>query len=449
MQFMKENKQELWVVIKGYFNALPDKEDEQETIKSISSDAVFHGAKLWVLVFAIFIASLGLNVNSTAVIIGAMLISPLMGPIIGMGLGIGISDLRLLHRSFKNYLIATLISVLTATFYFLLTPLTAAQSELLARTSPTLYDVFIALIGGAAGFLAIATKGKGNVIPGVAIATALMPPLCTAGYGLAMGQLSYFLGAFYLFFINTVFICLSTFIGVRMLRFKQKKFVEPVQLQKVKRYIIAIVVITMLPATYMTIQIIKKSVRENNVRKFVKNEMSFKGTHIISQSINEKNINIVAVGRAITSSDISRLKKGLKNYQLDDYKLNIIQGAMSDSTLINNLMRNGTASNELTNKQLMEQATQIQELERQVEAYTRYSSLSQGIRKEVTSLWPSITKIAIAPIHEARTDTAVTKRYVIAIVGSKSPIEHADQLRMQRWLKERAKADSLRLIVTP
>ena len=198
----KQQTHTLWQIVKYYFNVMPDKEDESLTVSQINSGISFHGANLWVLIFAIFIASLGLNVNSTAVIIGAMLISPLMGPIIGMGLAVGISDLELLKRSAKNYLVATGISVLTATIYFLLTPLNEAQSELLARTSPTLYDVLIALCGGAAGILAISTKGKGNVIPGVAIATALMPPLCTAGYGLAMGKAQFFFGAFYLFFIN-------------------------------------------------------------------------------------------------------------------------------------------------------------------------------------------------------------------------------------------------------
>src|SRR5574344_2280191 len=146
-----------------------------------------------------------------------------MGPIIGMGLAIGITDLDLLKRSITTYLVATTISVATATTYFLITPLNEAQSELLARTSPTLYDVLIALCGGAAGIVALSTKGKGNVLPGVAIATALMPPLCTAGYGLGTGNLQYFLGAFYLFFINTVFICFATILGVKMFRFKRKK----------------------------------------------------------------------------------------------------------------------------------------------------------------------------------------------------------------------------------
>ena len=204
---------ELYVIlskIKAHFTVMQDMEDEKEIVAQITSGVSFRGANLWVLIFAIFIASLGLNVNSTAVIIGAMLISPLMGPIIGMGLAIGINDFQLLRRAAKNFAIATVISILTATVYFLITPLGEAQSELLARTSPTIYDVLIATFGGAAGILALCTKGKGNVIPGVAIATALMPPLCTAGFGLASGHLLYFLGAFYLFFINTVFISLST-----------------------------------------------------------------------------------------------------------------------------------------------------------------------------------------------------------------------------------------------
>ena len=216
----------LWQIIKSYF-ILPDKNSKIDVITQITNGINFQGANLWILICAIFIASLGLNVNSTAVIIGAMLISPLMGPIIGMGLAIGIADLDLFKQSIKNYLLSTFISVVTATIYFTLSPITDAQSELLARTSPTLYDVLIALFGGAAGFLAISTKGRNNVLPGVAIATALMPPLCTAGYGLAVQNTTYFFGAFYLYFINTVFITFTTCLGVRLLRFNRKKFVNP------------------------------------------------------------------------------------------------------------------------------------------------------------------------------------------------------------------------------
>ena len=206
--------------VRYYFYLRKDKENELETIANIRSGVEFKGASLWILIFAILIASLGLSVNSTAVIIGAMLISPLMGPIIGMGLALGINDYELLKRSMKSYSVATVISILTATLFFFISPFDQPQSELLARTSPTIYDVFIALIGGLAGFIALSTKDKGNVIPGVAIATALMPPLCTAGYGIAIGSFR-FMGAFYLYFINTVFIVTATFIGTRIRGYAQ------------------------------------------------------------------------------------------------------------------------------------------------------------------------------------------------------------------------------------
>ena len=237
-------------LLRKFFNEYLDlnrsKEDEQLTVDAIRSGVEFKGTNLWVLIFATFIASLGLNVNSTAVIIGAMLISPLMGPIMGVGLSIG-NDFELMKRSLKSYLVATLFSVTTATIYFSFTPLDEVQSELLARTSPTIYDVFIALVGGLAGIVALATKEKGNVIPGVAIATALMPPLCTAGFGIATGNLLYFLGAFYMYFINSVFISLATYIGVRVMHFQRKQFVDKAREKLVKRYIIWITIGTMCP----------------------------------------------------------------------------------------------------------------------------------------------------------------------------------------------------------
>lgn len=202
-------------------------EDFPEVIKNIESGVVFRGTNLWVLIFAIFVASLGLNVNSTAVIIGAMLISPLMGPIIGMGLGLGIHDLALLKKAALNYLFAVVVSLLTSTVFFLLSPIDEAHSEILSRTSPNIYDVLIAFFGGMAGIIALSSRLKGNVIPGVAIATALMPPLCTAGYGLATWRLNFFFGAFYLFIINTVFIALATLITLKFLNFPYKE--EPYQ----------------------------------------------------------------------------------------------------------------------------------------------------------------------------------------------------------------------------
>lgn len=448
---MGNNEKTLWKVVKGYFNALPDKAEEAKTIEQISSGVTFHGANLWVLVFAVFIASLGLNVNSTAVIIGAMLISPLMGPIVGMGLGIGISDLALLKRSIKNYLVATGISVLTATLYFLITPLTEAQSELLARTSPTLYDVLIALCGGAAGILALSTRGSGNVIPGVAIATALMPPLCTAGYGLAMGEPSFFFGAFYLFFINTVFITLTTFVGVRMLRFKQKQFIDAARMVTVKRYIIGIVVLTMLPAAYMTVQIIRQSVLENNSNRFVRNELAFKGTQIISQKFDAKHktLNIVAVGKIISKEEIAKAEKMLESYNLEDYKLHIIQGLQSDSLLLANQQYSYSSGNTQASQQkLIEQVAQLGELEQQLNAYQQYATLTKEVRTELKAMCPSAKSISISRVTEAKTDTAASQEYVMAVVNCSRALSNPDRQRLQKWLKARTKVDSLRVIVT-
>lgn len=448
---MENNEKTLWKVVKGYFNALPDKAEEAKTIEQISSGVTFHGANLWVLVFAVFIASLGLNVNSTAVIIGAMLISPLMGPIVGMGLGIGISDLALLKRSIKNYLVATGISVLTATLYFLITPLTEAQSELLARTSPTLYDVLIALCGGAAGILALSTRGSGNVIPGVAIATALMPPLCTAGYGLAMGEPSFFFGAFYLYFINTVFITLTTFVGVRMLRFKQKQFIDAARMVTVKRYIIGIVVLTMLPAAYMTVQIIRQSVLENNSNRFVRNELAFKGTQIISQKFDAKHktLNIVAVGKIISKEEIAKAEKMLESYNLEDYKLHIIQGLQSDSLLLANQQHNYIVGNAQASQQkLIEQVAQLGEVEQQLNAYQQYATLTKEVHTELKAVCPSAKSISISRVTEAKTDTAASQEYVMAVVNCSRALSNPDRQRLQEWLKARTKSDSLRVIVT-
>ena len=443
------NNDSFWKNIRGYFNALPDKENETEIIKQISSGVTFHGANLWVLIFAVFIASLGLNVNSTAVIIGAMLISPLMGPISGMGLAVGIDDFNLLKRSVKNYLVATVISVITAMIYFIISPISEAQSELLARTSPTLYDVLIAIFGGAAGILALCTKGKGNVIPGVAIATALMPPLCTAGYGLAVGEISFFFGAFYLFFINTVFIALSTFIGVRMLRFQRRTFADAAALQRVRKYIFAIVVITMIPATYMTTQIIRESIQDNNTQQFVKNELTLKGTYIISNKRNDesKTIRIVAVGEPIGEDTIKKAQENLKEYSLEGYKLVIIQGSQGNNTLRKEDLSGNSLAD--TKEQLITQSEQLSNLEKQLKQYWSYETLGKEVSKEIKAICPQVNTISLSLVSEERTDTLATKNYVLALVGYKNALSTAEQQQLQRWLKTRSNADSLRLVLQP
>ena len=443
--------QQFYEVGKRYFNIMPDMEDRTQVIEQISQGVSFRGANLWVLIFAIFIASLGLNVNSTAVIIGAMLISPLMGPIIGMGLAIGTNDIELFKKAWRNFAVATLISVLTAMVYFLITPIDEAQSELLARTAPTIYDVLIATFGGAAGITALCTRGKGNVIPGVAIATALMPPLCTAGYGLATGNLLYFLGAFYLFFINTVFITISTFLGVRLMHFPRRTFLASAQQKRAKQLILTIVVVTMIPAMIMTFGIVRKGISDSHVRSFVKKELNQGGTQIISQEIDRDSmvLNIVAVGREIDAVKLAEARNRLKFYDLEDFRLNLIQGAQSDSLLqLTHQLQQATTSKAHDQQRAAELMARNSSLQQQLDTYTRYMALSRQVRREAVDIFPQIQSVALSRVDEAPTDST-TVHYVAAIVSLQKSkrLTPDDRQRLRAWLTTRINADSLVMMV--
>ena len=442
----------LWQIIKSYFNVLPDKNSKIDVITQITDGINFQGANLWILICAIFIASLGLNVNSTAVIIGAMLISPLMGPIIGMGLAIGIADLDLFKQSIKNYLVCTFISVVTAAIYFTLSPITDAQSELLARTSPTLYDVLIALFGGAAGFLAISTKGKNNVVPGVAIATALMPPLCTAGYGLAVQNTSYFFGAFYLYFINTVFIAFTTCLGVRLLHFQRKESVNREQMKRVNLYIVSIIIITILPASYMTWNIIKQSVFENNIEKFITKELSYNGTNILSHEydLQTKTLHVVAVGNPIPADTIAKAQKTMTDYQLEGYKLKVIQGTNSDSLLILQNKKKGQKKlGEKNSAEWQELAYRNDVLQKQLNSYTHYPVLANDMKEELKVVCPSAKSIMLSKASESFVDSASIKNHIVAIVKTNKPLTKDNRKQLYDWLKVKVKSDSLELIILP
>lgn len=331
--------------LKDRFNLDEDKAHEEEIVAAIKKGVEFRGINLWVLVFAIFIASIGLNVNSTAVIIGAMLISPLMGPIMGIGLGIGINDFELIKKAYVNLAIATIIGVLTSALYFFFSPLSDAQSELLARTTPTIWDVMIALFGGLAGIIATTRKSVSNVIAGVAIATALMPPLCTAGYGIGTGNLSFFLGAFYLYFINSVFISLSSFIIVRFLKFQKKTLLDPEREGRVRRYILIVVTITVIPSIIIAFNIVSTSILEKRAQDFIAKEISFDNIQVISKSlskIEDQNIlEVFLIGEIIKEDQLNNLKKRMKNYGLEDVELKIKQGLGNNNALDISSLRAG------------------------------------------------------------------------------------------------------------
>ena len=411
---MKTDNRNIFAVksfLREYLDLRKDKDNELETIDSIRKGVEFKGANLWILIFAIFMASLGLNVNSTAVIIGAMLISPLMGPIMGVGLSVGLNDFELMKRSLKSFLITTAFSVTTATVFFLFTPIAEAQSELLARTSPTIYDVFIALFGGLAGVVALSTKEKGNVIPGVAIATALMPPLCTAGYGLASGNLIYFLGAFYLYFINSVFISLATFIGVRVMHFQRKEFVDKKREKTVRKYIILIVILTMCPAVYLTFGIIKSTFYETAANHFINTELNFENTQVLDKKVSyeHREIRVVLIGPEVPEASIALARSKMKQYKLEETKLVVLQGMNNDAMDISSIramvMEDFYKNSE---QRLQEQQKKISSLEKNLEKYKSYDEMSRTIIPELKVLYPSVTTVSISHTLETTVDSLKT-----------------------------------------
>ena len=436
--------------IKEFFDLRKSKENEELTVESIRHGVVFKGTNLWVLIFAIFIASLGLNVNSTAVIIGAMLISPLMGPIMGFGLAVGISDFELLKQSFKSYLLTTFISVVTSTLYFSLTPLNEVQSELLARTSPTIYDVLIALFGGLAGIIAVSTKEKGNVIPGAAIATALMPPLCTAGFGLATGNIFYFLGAFYLYFINSVFISFATYLGVRFMHFKRKDFVDKQREQMVRRYIIALVLATMCPAFYLTYGIVKTTFYEASANSFIAKEFDFEHTQVISRKISydEKEIRVVLVGNELTQPELDKVHNSLKHYKLEDTQLTIVQGMNSDNLdmgmLKAQVMEDFYKDSE---ERLQEQQEEILRLRNELRNYTTYHQLNQQIVPELKVLYPQVESFSLSQMEVLTVDSMQKDTLIMVLMGLKEEMNAVQMQQMQEWLKTRAGAKKMKLVV--
>ena len=308
--------------IVNYFTMSSQLVPQADAERSIRDDVSFHGTNILILILAILIASLGLNTNSTAVIIGAMLISPLMGPIIGIGLGVGIHDFDLIKRALRNLLMAAGFSVLASTVYFLISPVSEGHSELLARTSPTIYDVLIGFVGGGAGILAIGSRSKGNVIPGVAIATALMPPLCTAGYGLATWQLNYFFGAFYLFLINSIYIAFATFIGCKLLGYKGADIVDNKRAMRVRRIVYIIAVLTMLPSIWLTYTMLRDNKFQMQAGNFVAHECIFPETQVVSDKAytdkGQRYISITLIGRPLPLDSLeTALESKLKFYNLE------------------------------------------------------------------------------------------------------------------------------------
>ena len=443
----------IWLYLKSLASIAEDT-DSETTIANISKGVEFRADNVWVLFFAIIIASVGLNVNSTAVIIGAMLISPLMGPIMGLGLSIGISDGELLRKSLKNLFIMIVISLVASSLYFLISPLSDAQSELLARTKPTIYDVFIAFFGGLAGILAASRKQeKVTIVSGVAIATALMPPLCTAGYGLGTGQLIYFFGAFYLFFINAFFIALATYLMVRYLHFPRKTFLDPTTELKVRRGIALFTVVVLVPSVFIAINVVRETSFDNDAIKYVNDIQTnpvMQNVQIISQkrtfSSKGNEITISLVGEPLTSEQVAILQKRMEEMGLKNTKLTIRQagGASLDVGTQAKMLQDFIEDKDRT---IAQKDSLIQELRQQIRIEQQRAQVTaEQLAYELSVLYPHIHDISMSEavkfnVQSNTSDTIPT----LNINWTQQPTDDEYQ-HLSNWLKVRLKTNKLDII---
>lgn len=430
--------------IKDYFDLTSFLLPQAEAEETIREGVSFRGTNLLVLIMAIFIASLGLNVNSTAVIIGAMLISPLMGPIIGLGLAVGIQDFDLMKRSFRNLFMATAFSIATSAIYFLISPVNEGHSELLARTSPTIYDVLIGFFGGAAGIIAIGSKTKGNVIPGVAIATALMPPLCTVGYGLATWQMNYFLGALYLFFINSVFIACATTLGVKAMKYKVTDFSNPVRAKRVRRTVYTVALLTMVPAGFMTYRMYRANAFQTACGRFVEQEFDFPTTQVLSykakeDSRGERTLTVTLMGRLLPEDSLTMaLTPQLARFGIAGTQLRIIQGDNSvqvnpgeiTSTMVRDIYQ-------VTQNTINAQRQEIDSLRAVTDVIARNDTIGATISPEIKVLFPQVRDIAVTRGIVSNVDTRILDTVNVALVQYRSPISRAQEEKLKDYLQAR------------
>lgn len=412
-----------------FFDLHKGEEDKRIVLENVRTSISFTGSNLWILMAAVFIASIGLNVNSTAVIIGAMLISPLMGPIVGAGFSLGIFDFHLLRKSLKNLLIATVASLLVSTIYFFLSPFKEAQSELLARTSPNIYDVLIAFFGGLVGVIAITRVEKGNPIPGVAIATALMPPLCTAGYGLATGNFKFFFGALFLYTINCVFIGIATFFIVKYLKYPPVNFVNKKEEKKVQNIVTIVSVLILIPSVYFAYSLYQEQKFRQEVNEFIENEIVDKGNTLIYKKVNfmsnPKTIELALLGKKLTKQEIEEVNDKLSYYNIDNTTVVFKHNDSDNINLLKNDILNEVSKSDEKDKKILA-------LEQEI---SKNSFDDLQLLKESKILIPKLNSITISNNNFAQGDSLVAK--TILVYKSSEALTNEEEGKLKDWAQQR------------
>ena len=435
-----------WIrgVVKDRFSLHEDKADDDEIECRIREGVELRGATPWILIFAIFVASVGLNVNSTAVIIGAMLISPLMGPIMGAGLGAAVFDYELVKRSLTNLGIATLISLLVSALYFSITPLQQTQSELLARASPTIWDVLIALFGGLAGIVGVTRKERSNVIPGVAIATALMPPVCTAGFGLATGQWHFLFGALYLYAINCVFISLATVIGIRALRLKRHGFADAKAEKRVKITLISAALLTALPSGILALDLVRQEVFKSNAQAFIHREFNFGTAKVVDVQIDpaKRIIDLSIVGEPIKSDVLKNIEAKLGDSQLEGAQIVLHQAG--DNKIDVTALKSSLLSDLLKESQetVKRRDEQVQSLKGELAAHNALSAQAADVAKEIRQLYPEVNMLTLAS-GITISASGEQQKSVLTLISTDATLPPNSKKKISDWLKVRLKSDEI------
>jgi len=428
-----------------------DAASQEEVNSNIRKGIMIKGTNLWVLIFAIFIASLGLNTNSTAVIIGAMLISPLMGPIIGMGYSMGVYDFALLKESFRNFLIMIVVSLATSAIFFTLPLITTTQSELLARTQPTTYDILIALFGGLAGMVAQTRKERtGTVIPGVAIATALMPPLCTVGYGLATFQFRFMLGALYLFTINTIFIALASFLVTRVMKFKMIGEIEEHRLKKLKNLMVLVIILVTLPSIIIAVSIIQRSSFEANYKNFVDEAFQYDNTFVVESTYeynpSPKKQSVIEVrlfGEPLSDNVIGNIRGQMTTvYHLPKTDLIVRQSNQEGGEVAISALQSNYS------EMLAEKNRQIAYLQDQLSSIRTADTLAvSSMTRELGIFVPEISDMSMQRhisynIDGAATDTS----YICIIKFAENMDKEPDMDLIRHWLRNRTGVSNIKIL---
>ena len=416
-QELDQNKEAVKKDAKGLFKSLKaflvelldfrEDTDREATVEAVRADIPFKGHIAWILIFSVFVASIGLNVSSTAVVIGAMLISPLMGPIVGIGLSVAINDGTMMRRSFINLGVMVALSVITAFIYFTISPIKEATPELEARTYPTILDVLIAIFGGFALIVAKTKKGTmASALFGVAIATALMPPLCTVGYGLAIGNFKFAGGAMYLFSINAVFIALATFIVAKLLKFPLVKYANQKKRKRVTTIATIVAIAVIAPSIFLFLKLLNVQVYETDASSFVENEMTFTGSEILKKKpdYDEKKIVVYFIGNIIPKNQINIWQEKLSQHEderLASSQLIVHQGSDQSSALAEQLssqVKSGILEDlYLKNQKALESKdAQIRLLEEQLKQLTAIALPFDKVGEEVKILYEGLDRFAYA-----------------------------------------------------